>query len=75
MNEPTIVIQFKTQDTLEMLPDIYIKCFEEAIKANADKPEKLEEIRRRLIGLRAEVDNLQAVRWARDNGYGPIKES
>ncbi len=71
IKEPTIIIQFRTQDTLEMLPDIYIRSFEDAIKANAHNNDKLEELKRRVIGIRAEIDNLQAKIWADNNGYMP----
>lgn len=64
---PVIVIKTICSETLASFPDLYITSLEEAIRANADNFEALETIRKRLIGLRAEVDNLQAQMWAREN--------
>lgn len=55
--EPMIIVQFKSQSDLKFAPQIYIKTFEEAIKVNADNKEVLEEVKRRLISLRSEVDD------------------
>lgn len=68
LNEPTIIIKFTTE-TNEILPDIYIRSLEDAIKANADNFDRLEEIRVRLINCRAEVDNLQGRLWRKQHGY------
>lgn len=68
MKEPVIIVKFKDSETLKPLPNIYITSLEEAIRANAGDFEKLEEIRKRLIGLRADVDYLQSQIWAKEHG-------
>lgn len=70
MKEQTIIIKYKCKETHRMLPDLYIKSLEDAIAANSEDFDTLEEIRVKLINARAEVDKHQARIWADKNGYG-----
>lgn len=67
MTAPTFIIQATDQESLEQMPNLYIKTLEEAIRANSDRPRVIEHIRVRLINLRAEVDNIQDRLWANEN--------
>lgn len=68
--QPIIVLQFRDENTLKLLPSIYIKTFEEAIKVLPDDDvEGLEELKRWAIGIRAEIDAKIAAKWVKDNDF------
>ena len=56
MNNPTIVIKYQCQESMEWMPDVYIKEFKDAICAVNSK-DRLNEIRLELKSMTADVEN------------------
>jgi hypothetical protein len=74
MNAPTIIIKYTCQESLERLPDLYIKSMRDSIALIADNKERLHEMKLELMNMRAIVEEYQARIWARDNGFRLDKE-
>lgn len=53
MKETTITIKFTCQESLEQMPNIYIRNFEEAITANSHREKVLKRISIDLVELHA----------------------
>lgn len=70
MKEMTVVIKYTCQESLEAIPDQYIRSLRESIALVAHDNDRLEEIRVELINCRATVDQYQNRIWAEKNGYG-----